>query len=132
MAKFTVKFSALTDMLAYVEVEADTPEAAVDVAMEQVESADFDLPEDGAEPLADTWEAFEVQDDDGETVLELTQATHLEIANATALLAGLTALRDAVKQQPFASWPHAAVTAADELIAKVDGSTSRRSSGGVT
>jgi hypothetical protein len=82
MPTYTVKISALTDMIARIEVEADTPERAVDLALEQVEGADFDTPEDGAEPMQNTWEAFAVEDDDGEEVLTLPQKSYSDIAAA--------------------------------------------------
>jgi hypothetical protein len=79
---YTVKFSALTDMIARVEVEAETPEQAVELAKGEVEAAHFEIPEDGAEPIQDSYEAFAVEDDEGEEVLTLPQKSYSDVAAA--------------------------------------------------
>lgn len=56
--KFTARCTALADMIAYVEVEADTPEAAVEAARAMIEAgeAEFDIADEGAVHLSGTEE----------------------------------------------------------------------------
>lgn len=85
MPKFVVKFSGLADMLARVEVEAETAVAAVEAARHIVEddrgAVDWEPPDEGLSPNAGTEEPYSVEDEDGEEVLELSQVSGAAIAD---------------------------------------------------
>jgi hypothetical protein len=81
MPKYTVKLAALSDMIARIEVEATDTEQAVKTAYATVESAEFEIPEGGPEPMMDSVEVIEVEDENGETV-EYPIATTGAIAHA--------------------------------------------------
>lgn len=69
MALYTVRYSALCDMVARVEVEADTPQEAVEKAGKSLELTDFELPSEGPETYVGSEELDAVEDEDGEEVL---------------------------------------------------------------
>lgn len=78
MTKFTVALSALTDMTARVEIEAETAEAAANAALAGCIEADpgFEYVENGR-PIPDSIEVLSVEDEDGEDVTPPTAAGHV-------------------------------------------------------
>jgi len=84
--KRIVKFSALTDMHARIEVDVpeadkDNIEAIVELARERLDPSDFDLPDEGAVPIVDSEEAYEVEDEDGEIIGTMPQASYDDIVD---------------------------------------------------
>lgn len=70
MKTFNVKFTALTEMVADIEVTAETPEDARRIAERDLEESDFDLPDGGGDgTIQDSWEFWEVRAGD-DIVLE--------------------------------------------------------------
>lgn len=69
MAKFTVRFGALTDMIAKIEVDAPSAEDAVLVAQGLLEPEMFELPDGGAAALDGTELPISVDDEHDDEIL---------------------------------------------------------------
>ena len=89
MPTFTVRFSALTDLVANVDVKARTPAEAIAKAKATIDEwrcGSFELPDNGIEPIPGTEEVFAVDDEDGDEIggIESEQTDYSTIADMMA------------------------------------------------
>ncbi len=89
MPAYTVRFSALGDLRASIDVDAQTPQDVVAIARSRLDAGDdpdacFELPDNGIDPIVGTTEAISVDDAEGDEVLTLPYTSGNEIADLIA------------------------------------------------
>ena len=85
MKTYRVRATALTDLIAYFDVEAETPEEAKKIAESHLagghEDVDFQVADDGAAPICGTEEVESVVDqDENEELFDTVNSVYLENA----------------------------------------------------